>query len=157
MKEQDNLKRIRVCSGEHILYGIDKWHFVCDGKELKTISKARIAERFPIQIVEDMGYKDNLFIVLLKHIDFAKKYYKTIPSLSRRKDGSWAIILYHYFKFGHTDSAFFSDNDIIRNPTMSELKYIKETFIKCGLRFNRKTNEIVMVDEEKYNTSLKTY
>lgn len=154
MKEQDNLKRIRVCSGEHILYGIDNWYFVCDGKKLKTISKARIAERFPIQIVED---GNATFIVLLKHIDFTKKYYITIPSLSRRKDGSWAIILYNYFKFGHTDSAYFSDNDIIRNPTMSELKYIKETFIKCGLRFNRKTNEIVMVDEEKYNKYKATY
>lgn len=147
MKEQDNLKRIRVCRGERILYGIDKWYFVCDGKELKTISKARIAERFPIQIVEDRG---DTFIVLLKHINFTKKYYKTIPSLSRRKNGSWAIMLYNYFKFGYTDSAYFSDNDIIRNPTIEELKYIKETFIKCGLRFNRKTNEIVMVDEEKY-------
>lgn len=151
MKEQDNLKRIRVCSGEHLL---DEWHFECDGKELKTISKARIAERFPIQIVEDGG---DTFIVLLNHINFTKKYYKSIPSFSRRKDGSWARILYNYFKIGYKDDAYFSPNDIIRNPTMSELKYIKETFIKCGLRFNRKTSEIVMVDEEKYNTTFKTY
>ena len=147
MKEQDNLKRIKVCSGEHIL---DEWYFECDGKELKTISKARIAERFPIQIVED---GNATFIVLLKHIDFTKKYYKTIPSLSRRKDGSWARILYNYFKFRYTESAYFSDNDIIRNPTLEELKYIKETFIKYGLRFNRKTNEIVIVDEEKYKAT----
>jgi hypothetical protein len=153
MKEQDNLKRIKVCSGKAYL---DNWHFECDGKELKTISKARIAERFPIQIVEDMG-SDFLFIVLLKDINFKKKYYANIPSLSRRKDGSWAIIL----KSGYKDDAHFSDNDVIRNPTTSELKYIKETFIKCGLRFNRKTNEIVMVDEEKYNAAFnatfKTY
>ena len=153
MEEQDNLKRIRVCSGKHIL---DEWHFECDGKELKTISKARIAERFPIQIVENMG-SDFLFIVLLKDINFKKKYYACIPSLSRRTDGSWAKILYDYVKFGYKDEAPFSPNDIIRNPTMSELKYIKETFIKCGLRFNRKTNEIVMVDKEKYNAAFKTY
>lgn len=146
MGEQDNLKRIKVCSGEHIL---DEWYFECDGKKLKTISKARIAERFPIQIVEDMGCEHSLFIVLLKDINFKKKYYANIPSLSRRKDGSWAIIL----KSGYKDDAHFSDNDVIRNPTTSELKYIKETFIKCGLRFNRKTNEIVMVDEEKYNAA----
>jgi hypothetical protein len=100
---------------------------------------------------------DFLFIILLKDINFKKKYYACIPSLSRRTDGSWAKILYDYVKFGYKDEAPFSPNDIIRNPTMSELKYIKETFIKCGLRFNRKTNEIVMVDKEKYNAAFKTY
>lgn len=150
MKEQDNLKRIRVCSGEHIL---DEWYFECDGKELKTISKARIAERFPIQIVEDMGCKDFLFIVLLKDINFREKYYAKIPPFST--NGSWARILYTHSKMSKMKrkdvvQAWFSPNDIIRNPTIEEMKYIKETFIKCGLRFNRKTNEIVIVDEEKY-------
>lgn len=153
MKEQDNLKRIKVCSGEHIL---DEWHFECDGKELKTISKARIAERFPIQIVEDMG-SEFLFIALLKDINFKLKYYACIPSFSRRTDGSWASILYTHSKMKRKNvaaEAQFSVNDIIRNPTMSELKYIKETFMKFGLCFNRKTNEIVMVDEEKYKNTM---
>jgi hypothetical protein len=151
MKEQDNLKRIRICSEGEVSRA--NWHFMCDGKELNTISKDIIAGRHPIQIVEDRGAT---FIVLLKHIDFEKKYYKTIPSLSMRKNGSWALVLYNFFKSKYKDDAFFAPHDVIRNPTISELNLIKETFKKCGLCFNRKTNKVVLVDKEKYKIARNT-
>ena len=107
-----------------------------------TPNKVDTSKRCPFQIIEDgIG----IWISLLKYIDFDNFIYEATALLHNgdRFVHSWAFDLYN--GYGH---AKFAPRDIIRNPTLEEMKAIAQTLKTSGFYFNRKTNELKKIEED---------
>lgn len=114
-----------------------------DYRGMYTIpNKVDTSKRCPFQIIED-GIA--IWISLLKDIDFDNFIYEATALFHNGKEftHSWAFDLYN--GYGH---AKFAPRDIIRNPTLEEMKAIAQTLKTSGFYFNKKTNELKKIEED---------
>lgn len=103
----------------------------------------------PIQIVEEDESKGEFkyarWIVLSRDIDYENNMYHNVSSY-HPKISKYNIPLnkgFFWRLFYGRNSAPISEYDIIRNPTMEELREISDAAKKIGIKINLKTSRCI--------------
>lgn len=101
-------------------------------------------KKCPIQIIdEERGARPLRWIALLKDIDFEKCAYKNIIHFHphEKVEAFNAIWVSSLFR-GH-EAAPIGNKDVIRNPTLEEMKLLEEIFIRTKSQINLRKQELV--------------
>lgn len=119
----------------------------------------------PIQIVDEMqnGKVYRTWIVLLSNINYQNKTYTAIRPFHKfwieeeqkyinkfHKPNRFNKIWISKFFFKETITSTFATApmehwDVIRNPTIKEIKFIQQIFKINGYNYNRKTNQLIKI------------
>lgn len=101
-------------------------------------------KRCPIQIIdEERGERHLRWIALLKDIDFERHAYKNIIDFHPFYEiGKYNAIWVSKLFRGHNEAGI-SNKDVIRNPTLEEMKLLEEIFIRTKSQINLRKQELV--------------
>lgn len=109
-------------------------------------------KRCPIQIIDVWrGDRHLRWISLLKNIDFEKRAYKNIIHFHPYENVEAFNAIWISQLFRGCLSTLIGDNDVIRNPTLEEMKLLEEIFIRTESQINLRKQELVKCGIDFYD------
>ena len=107
----------------------------------------------PIQMIDDASDGNARWVTLRSQIDLKGGYYENLVGFHRNsmRGDNYTLGMINAI-FNSRARGSIMQEDIIRNPTFTEINEIKTFLRDCNCRYNRKKDEFIKLQSNKSNT-----